>query len=207
MGRRITDIRPSTAFPTVDLDGPGKQVGFVMFPHSPDDDAWGATRVPIAVIANGNGPTVILEGGNHGDEYEGPIVIGELIRDLDPGAIEGRLILMESRVPDYPSPERAVTVVQAMCEYSAWLRRPPRVVTRFPVNRRRVERIIRRHLRTGELYVGEAAAKEVVEAYDFETPPGAVADSADQAIEVAVCHGVIQVAEHQRKSCFIGALG
>jgi predicted deacylase len=37
---------------------------------------------------------VILEGGNHGDEYEGPIVISELIRDLDPGAIQGRLILM-----------------------------------------------------------------------------------------------------------------
>jgi hypothetical protein len=96
MGRRITEIRPSTAFTTVDLDGPGKQAGFVMIPHSPDDDAWGATRVPIAVISNGNGPTVILEGGNHGDEYEGPIVIAELIRDLDPGEIEGRLILMPS---------------------------------------------------------------------------------------------------------------
>lgn len=96
MGRRITDIRPSTAFATVDLDGPGKQVGFVMIPHSPDDDAWGATRIPIAIISNGNGPTVVIEGGNHGDEYEGPIVIGEMIRDLDPGEIEGRLILMPS---------------------------------------------------------------------------------------------------------------
>ena len=82
-------IRPSTAFPTVDFDKPGKQIGFVMFPHSPHGDAWGVTRVPIAVIANGRGPTVILEGGNHGDEYEGPIAIGELIRDLDPGEIQG----------------------------------------------------------------------------------------------------------------------
>ncbi len=49
-------------------------------------------RIPLAVIANGTGPTVILEGGNHGDEYEGPIVIGELIRDLDPKSIQGRLI-------------------------------------------------------------------------------------------------------------------
>jgi predicted deacylase len=96
VGRRITDIRPTTAFTTVDLDGPGKQTGFLMFPHSPDDDAWGVTRVPVAVISNGNGPTVVLEGGNHGDEYEGPIVIAEMIRDLDPGEIEGRLILMPS---------------------------------------------------------------------------------------------------------------
>ena len=56
-----------------------------MIPHSPHDDAWGVTRIPLAVIQNGSGPTVILEGGNHGDEYEGPIAIGELIRELDPG--------------------------------------------------------------------------------------------------------------------------
>ena len=36
----------------------GKQVGFLMIPHSPHDDAWGVTRVPLAVIANGSGPTV-----------------------------------------------------------------------------------------------------------------------------------------------------
>lgn len=89
-----TAVRPSTAFLTVDLDKPGKQVGFLMIPHSPDDDAWGVTRVPVAVIANGKGPTVILEGGNHGDEYEGPIAMCELIRDLDPAEIQGRLVLM-----------------------------------------------------------------------------------------------------------------
>ena len=65
-------VRPSSAFTTVDLDGAGKQVGFLMIPHSPNDDAWGVTRIPLAVIANGSGPTVVLEAGNHGDEYEGP---------------------------------------------------------------------------------------------------------------------------------------
>lgn len=89
-------LRPTTAFTTVDFDGPGKRVGFVRIPHSPDDDAWGVTQLPLAVIANGTGPTVVLEGGNHGDEYEGPITIGELIHDLDPAAIQGRLILMPS---------------------------------------------------------------------------------------------------------------
>ena len=89
-----TTTKRSTAFTTVDLDKPGKQVGFVMIPHSTHDDAWGVTRLPIAVISNGKGPTVILEGGNHGDEYEGPITICELIRELDPGEMQGRLILM-----------------------------------------------------------------------------------------------------------------
>jgi predicted deacylase len=94
MGRRIADPRPTTAFTTVDLDREGKQVGFVMIPHSSNDDAWGVTRIPLAVIKNGSGPTVVLEGGNHGDEYEGPIAISELIRELDPSGIKGRLILM-----------------------------------------------------------------------------------------------------------------
>ena len=82
------------AFTSIDFDKAGKQVGFVHFPHSPHDDAWGVTRIPIAVIAGGRGPTVILEGGNHGDEYEGPIAIGELCRELDPSSVQGRIILM-----------------------------------------------------------------------------------------------------------------
>ncbi len=85
---------PVLAFTDIDLDRPGKQVGFVMIPHSPHDDAWGVTRLPIAVIANGAGPTVIVEGGNHGDEYEGPIAISELIRELEPADVQGRLILL-----------------------------------------------------------------------------------------------------------------
>ncbi|HET7714444.1 MAG TPA: succinylglutamate desuccinylase/aspartoacylase family protein [Bauldia sp.] len=96
MGHRIADPRPTTAFATVDFDKPGKQVGFVMIPHSPHDDAWGVTRIPIAVIAGGTGPTAIVSGGNHGDEYEGPIVISEMIRELDPDVVSGRIILMPS---------------------------------------------------------------------------------------------------------------
>jgi N-alpha-acetyl-L-2,4-diaminobutyrate deacetylase len=79
---------------TVNFDKPGKQPGFIQVPHSVHDDAWGVIRVPIAVISNGRGPTVILEGGNHGDEYEGPIALGELIRTLDPAAVSGRLIFI-----------------------------------------------------------------------------------------------------------------
>lgn len=90
----MIDKRRSTAFLSVDLDKPGKQSGYVRIPHSPHDDAWGATQVPISVIANGSGPTVILEGGNHGDEYEGPIAITELMQELDPGRIQGRLIAL-----------------------------------------------------------------------------------------------------------------
>ncbi|WP_306118895.1 MULTISPECIES: succinylglutamate desuccinylase/aspartoacylase family protein [unclassified Roseitalea] len=78
----------------IDFDRPGKQTGFFNLPNSVHDDAWGVVPIPLTVIANGSGPTIILQGGNHGDEYEGPIVLGELIRDLDPATISGRLIIV-----------------------------------------------------------------------------------------------------------------
>ncbi len=106
--------RPTTAFTTVDFDRQGRQIGFVMFPHSPHDDAWGVTRVPIAVIANGKGPTVIIEGGNHGDEHEGPIVIGELARELDPGKLQGRLILMPANSVDAVIASRRTSPVDGL---------------------------------------------------------------------------------------------
>ncbi|HEY0918902.1 succinylglutamate desuccinylase/aspartoacylase family protein [Devosia sp.] len=86
--------RPSTVSTNIDFDKPGKQTGFFNIPHSPHEDAWGATRIPLCVIKNGEGPTAILMSGNHGDEYEGPITLGEIIRDLDPGMVSGRLILL-----------------------------------------------------------------------------------------------------------------
>lgn len=78
----------------IDFERDGKQVGTANLPHSPHEDAWGVMPIPIAVVKNGVGPTVVLMGGNHGDEYEGPIILGGMIRDLDPGEISGRLILV-----------------------------------------------------------------------------------------------------------------
>lgn len=86
----------STAFSDIDLDAQGRQAGYLYIPQSPHDDAWGTVRIPMAVIANGEGPTIILEAGNHGDEYEGQIVLGELIRSLSPDSVRGRLIFMPS---------------------------------------------------------------------------------------------------------------
>lgn len=89
----IAPITTATAFTEIDFDRQGRQVGWLHFPQSPHDDAWGTVAVPLAVLANGAGPTIVLIGGNHGDEHEGPIVLGELIRDLDLGRISGRLIV------------------------------------------------------------------------------------------------------------------
>lgn len=97
----------------------------------------------------------------------------------------GRTELVSRGLPDYPSPERAVAAIKAMVDYAEWLRRPARVVTRFPVNRQRAQRIIARHERMKRAYIGEAAAKEILAAYDFEVPQGGLATTAEEATAIA----------------------
>lgn len=80
--------------PTVDFERDGVQHGFLKLPHSHDDSAWGAIMIPITVIKNGAGPTAVLTGANHGDEYEGPIALFDLAAGLKAHKIRGRIIIV-----------------------------------------------------------------------------------------------------------------
>lgn len=93
--------------------------------------------------------------------------------------------LMQAGIPDYPAPNRAVGAFKAMSDYAAWRARPPRVVTRFPVNRRRVDRVIQWQMRSGVEQVGEVEAKEILRAYDFNVLDGFLAREPDEAVEAA----------------------
>jgi N-alpha-acetyl-L-2,4-diaminobutyrate deacetylase len=85
---------PSRVSATIDLEADGKRFGALNVPHSSNESAWGAVRVPIVVIKNGAGPTMLFIGGNHGDEYEGPIALMKLARSLEPHEVAGRVILI-----------------------------------------------------------------------------------------------------------------
>lgn len=80
--------------PTLPLDENGKHHGFLRLPHSRNESAWGAIMIPICVIRNGPGPTALLTGANHGDEYEGPVALQSLAWDLEPEDISGRVIIV-----------------------------------------------------------------------------------------------------------------
>lgn len=97
----------------------------------------------------------------------------------------GRRTLVAAGIPEYGGPKRAVESLDALSDYAHWRRRPPRIVTRFPVNQRRVERILNRHIRTDRREIGELAAKEILRAYQFEIPEGMMCTSAGDAIEAA----------------------
>jgi acetyltransferase len=99
--------------------------------------------------------------------------------------LDGVKILRQQGIPQYDSPESAVDAIEAMTRYVQWRLRPKRVVRLFPVNRRKVENIVERHLRQGILDIGEAESKDILEAYGFVTPKGSIATTADQAANIA----------------------
>jgi len=96
-----TELPPSPIFATIDYERDGKQHGFLRLPYSRDDSAWGSILTPITIVKNGEGPTALLTGGNHGDEYEGPIALFDLARWLTPEAISGRVIIVPAL--NYPA--------------------------------------------------------------------------------------------------------
>jgi predicted deacylase len=78
----------------IDFDADGKRVDHLFIPHSVDRSAYGNVGIPIVVVKNGDGPTILLTGGNHGDEFEGQIVASRVARAIAPADIQGRLIVM-----------------------------------------------------------------------------------------------------------------
>ncbi|MEJ8573604.1 N(2)-acetyl-L-2,4-diaminobutanoate deacetylase DoeB [Microbaculum marinum] len=85
---------PNPIVSTVPFEQDGAHSGFLRLPTSRDESAWGAVMIPIVVIRNGDGPTALLTGANHGDEYEGPIALQALAHELKPEDIRGRVIIV-----------------------------------------------------------------------------------------------------------------
>ncbi|MCC4299105.1 N(2)-acetyl-L-2,4-diaminobutanoate deacetylase DoeB [Aurantimonas coralicida] len=98
---RQDNLAPSPLVATVDFQADGIQHGFLRMPYSRDDSAWGSVLIPITVARNGDGPTALLTGGNHGDEYEGPIALFDLAQRLTPEEITGRVIILPAM--NYPA--------------------------------------------------------------------------------------------------------
>ncbi len=94
-------MKPSPISPTVPLDRDGVHHGHLRLPYSRDDSAWGSVMIPICVIGNGTGPTALLTGGNHGDEYEGPLALFDLARSLRAEDVSGRVIIVPAM--NYPA--------------------------------------------------------------------------------------------------------
>ena len=92
--KTVLPSNPTTIFSDIDYARQGKQVDWLYLPHSVNRSAYGVIPIPVAVISNGDGPTVLLMAGNHGDEYEGQIALSKLVRTLEPEQVRGRVIIL-----------------------------------------------------------------------------------------------------------------
>jgi predicted deacylase len=73
----------------IDYAADGKQTGYLRMPHSVHRSAYGWIPVPITVIQNDKGPTLVISAGVHGDEYEGQIAVAELAEQLNRHSLSG----------------------------------------------------------------------------------------------------------------------
>ncbi|HPS55517.1 MAG TPA: acetate--CoA ligase family protein, partial [Sedimentisphaerales bacterium] len=97
----------------------------------------------------------------------------------------GWQVLQEGGIPQYDCPEAAVKTLKAMVDYAMWRKKPQRKLDVFKADKTKVQSIIDAHLKKGMREVGELDAKEVLKAYGFVTPAGAIAETADDAAKLA----------------------
>jgi hypothetical protein len=82
------------AYFDIDWTKDGKFVGFISFPYSIDRSPYYQIKVPVCRIRNGEGPSIVLMAGNHGDEYEGELTLLKLIRLIEAGDIRGAITIL-----------------------------------------------------------------------------------------------------------------
>ncbi len=78
----------------IDFDRDGRQAGHLAIPYSVDRSPYYQIRVPILRLKNGAGPSLLLMAGNHGDEYEGELQLGRLMRRLDVSMMRGAVTIL-----------------------------------------------------------------------------------------------------------------
>ncbi|MDH5334009.1 MAG: succinylglutamate desuccinylase/aspartoacylase family protein, partial [Thermoleophilia bacterium] len=79
---------------TIDYGATGKQIGHLSLPKITNTAGWASTFVHIGQVASGDGPTVLVLAGNHGDEYEGQVAALRLLQELEPERVSGRVIVI-----------------------------------------------------------------------------------------------------------------
>jgi predicted deacylase len=85
----------------VDFEADGIQHGVLKTPFSSDRSAYGYIATPVFVAKRGHGPTLLITGGNHGDEYEGPVAIMRLMQEEAFHHVDGRVIVIPAL--NYPA--------------------------------------------------------------------------------------------------------
>ena len=97
----------------------------------------------------------------------------------------GVRILTKKRVPNYPFPEGAAKAFRAMADYRQIRTRPVPEFESFNVDKQAVRDVFERVRGQGRLSIGDAEAREILEAYGMDIPRSEIAATPDDAIKIA----------------------
>src|SRR6267142_3842033 len=78
----------------LDLDSSGRRDYWVALEH---DSIWGDHLLPLTVLVGSEakpGRGLVAFGSNHGNEYEGPVALKHLVREMRIEDVLGRIILV-----------------------------------------------------------------------------------------------------------------
>jgi acetyltransferase len=97
----------------------------------------------------------------------------------------GTKILAEHNVPNYVVPERAVAALKAMVEQRRWQERPLPEFETFDVDRERVAHIFQEVRAHRRVQIGDAEARDILEAYRIPIPTSKLCSTVDEAVAFA----------------------
>lgn len=89
------------------------------------------------------------------------------------------------RVPNYPFPERAALAFKAMSDYQRIRKRPKPEYKHFQADTKTTTEVLDGVRAQGRLSIGDAEARQVLSAYDFQIPRSEIAASPDDAVVIA----------------------
>lgn len=98
---------------------------------------------------------------------------------------EGTRILEAHDLPNFIYPERAAAVLKALRAYEEQRAEPLPEFETIPADRPAVEEIIARVREEERLTIGDLEARDILAAYDIDIPDSELAESSDEAVEVA----------------------
>jgi acetyltransferase len=97
----------------------------------------------------------------------------------------GTEVLSSHHVPNFGFPERAANVLKAMSTYRGYRGRSEGEYQTFQADRARVKEILETTLQEGRVTIGDAEARDILNAYGFPIPDSVLAETAEQAVQAA----------------------
>lgn len=93
--------------------------------------------------------------------------------------------LSQRKIPNYVFPERAVSAIEAMYQYTLWQKKPLPKIENIQVQKEKVVSLVKKLRQTEHPYLTEEEVKQVLSTYGFRIPKSILATSEIEAVKAA----------------------